>query len=358
MIAQVPREGESPEAAEGTAAHQLAELCVGAYLLCGVAPHMVGQVADNGVVYTDEMQEAAEEYARIIVAILAPTGAQLSDPNVGLEQEMSIPDIHDENGGTPDFWFYDQKNGVIHVIDFKFGFLIVEAFENYQLINYLAGISGLFEINGLQDQEIRVELHVYQPRGYHPEGAHRIWRARLSDMRGYFNHLRLGAEESTRGGVARVGPHCLRCDARHCCEALRRATASATAMTYDATVTNLDGPSLGLELTYLQRAADLLEARISGLKSEGEQRARKGEVIPGWALQTAYGKRTWKNKAEAIGAGQLCGVDLTAEPKPVGIGEAKKRGMPEEMIEALTHKPSNGVKLTQDAGTLARKCFL
>lgn len=356
MVSQYAR-GTSPEAEEGTAAHSIAEMFI-RMLSAGLEfPQMEGAVAPNGVVITEEMIEGAEMYARIIHEELAAAGLTLDSEDVGLERQMSIPLVHESNGGTPDFWLYDKKRGVIKVFDFKFGMKLVEAFENYQLINYLAGLIGLYEINGFQDQHINVELHVVQPRAWHAEGVHRVDRRPLSSYRAHINNLRMGAQEAMGEGVARPGSHCINCDARHACEALRRSTQTAMHMTYEAEAHDLDGAALGLELSYLQRAADLMQYRITGLQAEVEARAARGEVVPGWSVAPAYGRKTWKNPEMIIQIGDLEGVDLRAEPKPVNLGEAKKRGLKQETIDKLTHSPSKGKKLKFESGALARKCF-
>lgn len=156
------------ESAEGTASHDVGESLIG-FAARGLTPkaeEYVGGQAKNGVVIDQDMYDGARLYADDVRAVMSRSSCFV--PVV--EQRVHAPRIHSEAWGTPDCWLFDERNGVLYLWDYKFGHLIVEAFENWQLLVYLCGILDQLDIDGYQDQRIRVEFRIVQPRAFHPKG--------------------------------------------------------------------------------------------------------------------------------------------------------------------------------------------
>lgn len=358
MQAQFPEREVSEASREGTAAHELAAEYISRALRALPSPmEWIGRTASNGVVLTEEMAEACQVYADDVRGEAIHRGV-FGGPAVGLEQRMMLPRIHALNGGTPDFWMHDERNRTLLVWDFKFGYNDVEAFENWQLINYAALILDHLGINGAAEQHYKVILKVVQPRSFKRGGPVDTWTVAASDLRPYWNDLAQGAIESTASNpVARPGRRCLNCTARHKCDALKQAAAAAMDFTKNVAVMDLPPQALALELSWLETARDLVEARVTGLQEEAENLIKAGHVVPGWGTETKYSRgRQWKDPQQALNIGQAFGVDLRRN-EPITPKQAEKAGLKKDVIEQFSERPAVGTKLVRVKSNEARKVF-
>jgi len=132
----------SPQAIEGTAAHEFAACC----LLCeDDAWTLIGRKC-NGVVCTPEMAGHIQVYLDYVRSLPG---------NMFVEQKLESK-IHPDLGGTADCLVWDDT---IHVIDFKYGQgLYVDEQDNEQLMLY-----GLMACDGMVDCT-NVRITIIQPR--------------------------------------------------------------------------------------------------------------------------------------------------------------------------------------------------
>ncbi len=321
-----PDPPDKPAAREGTAAHWAArERIYG-------QPVAVGQVADNGVVVDEEMLQAAEDYAECILADLA------KDPMTACycEQPISIATIHEANRGTPDFW--GHRPGFIRLYDFKYGHDFVEVFENWQLIDYSAGIIDFLNLDGLQDQNTIVEFVIFQPRSFHPDGTVRRWRVRASDLRGPFNLLRTAAIAAMKPDApVTTGPQCEYCSASNVCPALLRDSMRNVDVSAKAIPFQLTAVQAGHELRAIERALDILEARKRGLVEQVDSHLTRGETVPFYQVGNGRGGTVWKKTAaEVISHGQLWGVNLAKPQAAITPTQAKELRIDPALIDGLS----------------------
>jgi hypothetical protein len=350
MALMYPERGEDAQsAAEGTAAHW-----AGSEILSGRLVD-VGQVAPNGVVLNDEMIDAAELYSDDVFAVLVGR-----DPasNLHVEERVDIGTINPQCFGTPDCWYFDPVASTLYVWDFKFGHKFVDAFENWQLIAYAAGVLDSLGVDGLNDQQITVALRVVQPRSYHYSGPVREWRVIASDLRPYFNRLTHAAAVALMPNpVATVNPACDNCNGRHACQALQRAALGACDLAGSSLPIDLPTDALGLELRYMKRAQAALDARISGLEESVMDKLRQGERVPFFAVAMSSGRERWSASIpEVIALGEMLGVSL-AKPTAITPKQAIKAGVPADVVSAYSETPAGSPKLIVDDGDRARKVF-
>lgn len=358
LEARYPETEESPHALEGTAAHWVVE---GALL--GKPYLLVGDQTYNGVAVTQEMLEGAE---LVHDDVRQQIGLNWSE-RLFIEQKVQIARVHSQNWGTPDYYAWGQlPDGRLKltVWDYKFGFGIVEAFENWQLIDYVAGLVGEAKLDGLQEQNCVVDMRVIQPRAPHRDGPVRSWMVKASDLRAYWNRLEMAAEDATsvKPTASPTPDGCKNCLGRGHCEALQRAAARAADHGEHYLPLDLSPHALGLELRNLKQAQALLEARVSGLEAEAAGRIKQGERVPFWALDSAPGRLAWtKTVPEVMALGQMLGLDL-AKPTDVitpaqAKAAAKARKLPAELFDAYATRPAGAVKLIFDDGAKARLTF-
>lgn len=366
LEAAYPEAENSLASLEGTAAHWVVQM-----RLQGT-PVSEGVQAPNGVAVTDVMLEAAELMLEDIYKTLGPDWAQF----LVVERRVHMPRVHPtHNWGTPDYraWLRMTNGGLKLVIwDFKFGYDIVEAPENWQLIDYAEGCLHEAGVDGLQDQQIAVDLRVIQPRAPHRQGPVRSWPVRASDLRPYINQLANAAGAAMQPNpVATPTPSaCKNCKGRHACEALQRASFAAADQGGRYGAFEMTSHMVGLELRELTRARELLDARVSGLEAQATAAIKAGQVVPFWMLDSVPGRLAWaKPASEVFALGDMLGVQFRKEPEPMTPTQAKDAakkaaraaGLPADTYEALfkgyAERPAGAVKLVADDGKKWRLTF-
>lgn len=353
--AAYPEQEASPASLEGTAAHWVNEL-----VLRGTPP-AIDQQAPNCVAVTADMLEGATMVRDEIFSKLGGNWRQ----RLFVEHSVRCPSIHaTKNGGTPDYFAWDRlPDGrlILYVWDYKFGHEIVEAFECWQLINYVSGIVDHAGVSALQDRNVVVDMCIIQPRAPHRDGPVRHWVTTLADLRGYFNNLRNAAEAATSTitppKATPTVEGCKNCNGRHACEALQRETFSAMAYSQSGQALDLTPHALGLELTMARRAVKLLEARMSGLEAQASAMIKRGERVPFWMMEQSPGRLKWTIPAtDVIAMGQMFGINVAAEPDAITPKQAITAGMDAAVVNRFA-KRYDTIKLTYDNGAKARLTF-
>jgi hypothetical protein len=339
MQRRYPEAEDSPKALEGTAAHWFAaELKAGRLI-------DIGQIAPNGVMLNDEMMDAVELYVDQL-----PSDAWI------IEQRIACKVINAECWGTPDAWRFGD--GMIDLVDYKYGHRHVEVFENWQLITYMAGILETLGINGLQDQHIRCNFTIVQPRSYHGDGPIRKWSCMASDLRPYINKLERAAWDAMQTDApCKPGTYCRDCTASHVCPALQAAGYHVADLSREPTPFELSVEEMGLELHYLHRAQKLLNARIDGLEEAALASLKAGKRVPFYAVKQGHGRERWTRPVpEVVALGQMMGVDV-AKPGLITPNQARKAGLPTELVDSYSETPVGEIKLVPDDNSRARMVF-
>jgi len=233
----------------------------------------------------------------------------------------------------------------------------VEVFENRQLTCYAAGI--LNDVDGLQDQHIRVVFHIVQPRSYHIDGVSREWSCMFSDLRGVINELTSKALEAFGPNPsAKVGPECDFCTARHACPTLGKAAMHYADVAGSATPLDLSVDSASLELRIILKAIDTLKARASGLESQVTSALQLGHRVPAFALTQGSGRTVWKMPVpEVLALGDLFGVNLRKPEAAITPKQASKLAIDGAVINEYSEHKSGAMKLVIDSSQRARKVF-
>jgi hypothetical protein len=289
-------------------------------------------------------------------------GARLWRDTVGLygmtELPVVIERIHlTECAGTPDWWRWDPIEGVLRVWDYKYGHLFVEVFENWQLIAYAV---GLLDTLKLDDQITRVEMGIVQPRSYHKDGPVRRWSVMGHELRALVNRAHRAAEEALgENPTAKTGSHCEFCPGRHDCRTLQNAAMSVVDFSGTMDRVNLPAPAVAAELTILDAAAALLEARRTGLQQQAMAMIRRGERVPGFALEAPAGRLKWTATPDEVAQlGDVLGIQLRKPLDVLTPTQAIAAGLDAAVINGqYADRPKGALKLVTDTTTQARKVF-
>jgi hypothetical protein len=273
-----------------------------------------------------------------------------------IEHRVTMPAIHKDNWGTLDAVIYHRSAATIYLWDFKWGHGFVEVFENWQEIDYLAGV-----LNELGDDkpDYDVVFRIAQPRSYHKDGSIREWRVKASDLSERFRHLNAKAHEAlSNDPTAEVGEHCKHCEGRRACKALQAAALDAVDRSTDATPFDLPPSALGRELAVLHRAIKLMESRVSGLEAQALAEIRGGKPVPGWGIEHSQGREFWnKPEAEILAIGEMFGVRLDKGVALITPNAARKLGVDPSVVELYASRNTGAAKLVQIDTTDARKAF-
>jgi len=313
----------SSAAEEGTLAHAVAE---------GV---VLGKPLPEGA--TEEMIEGAAMW-------LSVTGADGHFEKFGM-----APQIHPENGGTPDHWKLRTDTSTLHINDYKFGHGYVEVFQNWQLINYAA--IAEHAIGGLPDW---VEFTIVQPRSFHRDGPIRTWRIKSTKLPVYFEQLRTAFKAALEPNArAYVGSECKYCPARHACNELAKVTYDACDRAGEGLPLDLPPNAVGRELQLIRRELKRMQARETGLAQYAESFIRSGTRIPGFNLEPSFGRECWsKSDAEVAALGEMMGVTMT-KPALITPKQAIKAGLDASVVRAYSKVPTGDLKLVEDGVRLA-----
>jgi hypothetical protein len=298
----LPEPPESPYAAEGTAAHAVAEAWARYELLNGDAPDLT--ILDP----SPEMAEHAEGY----VALLRERLERY--PNSVLMLEQKLPTGVPQSWGTSDAVIVSPQH--VEIIDLKYGMGVrVEAEGNSQLRLYAVG--GLEAFGSLLGEVTEVFMTVYQPRLEHTDTA--VMTA--ADLLAWRDSIIPTAEEAL-GPDAHFGPSedaCRFCPARGQC----------VAQMEWATKRDFGSPDL-LSPALLAEALTAVPAVEQWCKDVRETALdlayNKGVELPGFKVVMSGGRRSITDPEGAIEWLSMAGYerDQVTETKVKGIGELER----------------------------------
>jgi hypothetical protein len=361
MAQTYPETEETVEAREGTASHEIgAEIITDAKTnnRHRTAKDWVGTTASNGVIITEEMYEAAKEYGDDVARTMRKLSV-FGGPGLRIEQRVEISRVHAINWGTPDCSIYHRPSNALYVWDYKFGFEVVEAFENWQAINYVAGLLDELEIDGHVDQFTTVHIRIAQPRAFHRDGTIREWKVLASELRAHINILSSNAHKALGPDAEfNTGSHCKHCPGRHACPAALKAGTGLYEVATKPVPVELSPEALGVQLAIVKRARKQLEYLESGFEEQAKGLIRSGSMVPGWSVEEGIGREAWaKPIEEVIALGDMLEFDLRKPVAAITPNQAKKLGVDEAVITAYSTKPRTGLKVVPDNGNKAKQVF-
>lgn len=199
-------DNESSAAAEGTAAHALAEHKLRKAL-------KMRSKKPISPFDCDEMDEYTDSYVDFVLEQLELAKQSCSDPLVLIEQHLDFSKYVPDGFGTGDCILISDK--ALHIIDLKYGMgILVNAEHNSQMMLYSLGALEIYD--SLYDIE-EVSMTVFQPRRDNVS----TWTIPVNELRDWAeNELMLKAELAFKGeGEYCPGDWCTFCRAAVKCRA-------------------------------------------------------------------------------------------------------------------------------------------
>ena len=304
---------------EGTAAHQLASLCLVQHEQAADHIGLKIRVGKNEFVVDKEMAGHVQGFVDRVRKLAE--GRQLF-----VDQKLPIGHLTGEKDatGTGDVVIVDAAARALWSIDFKYGAGVkVSARENEQTRIY--GLGALNKFNLLVDFD-QIMCGIDQPRMDHDDGENLSTKA-LLEFGGTVEKAALVAHEAEKRakegatpgqlhaeGYLIPGPkQCQWCKAKATCPAARAevmeiTTGSASAADF-ADLIVADAQLGDNFLTTAMGAVDRIEDWCRAIRGEVERRLLNGQPVPGYKLVTGKeGNRAWldaEKAAEALKAQKL-----------------------------------------------------
>jgi hypothetical protein len=257
----MPYEPAGEAAALGTMLHELSEKI------------LRGEEIDNPDLDPDHLQ-MAQSYANYVNTLVEKPRKKLIEVNV----DAGLKSLHPSLGGTADAVIVDGNH--LHVIDAKFGRVLVEAENNKQLMTYALGVMRQFNA----PIDITCTMHIFQPKAGHSK-----WTVKGIDLVNHGHDL-VHAANLALSPDAPTNPSpdaCKYCRAKPICPSMRQKVQDNARKDFapDTTIT----PEM-IELAKL--AEDWADAVLTAAKKQ----LAYGETITGWNLKPGRKTRFWKSE--------------------------------------------------------------
>jgi hypothetical protein len=332
-----PEAGEP--AKEGTAA--------GEYLQFLLEDKPIPKVATNGVYFDDDIKFYTTPIYEDIVERAATI--VLCETRIDWQTRSGV-----WIRGRYDIAFVDKK-GRLCIEDLKYGYGIVEVFENWQLLAYAIG-----EVirRGQSFREISLKIH--QPRPHHEEGSTREWVLTYEQLLQYKEKIEARFEEIVVNGKRdlQTSSKCKYCPAAaESCPAFSRLFYRALEVSTEFFQDNLTNEEISRQLDQIKRAEEVIKIKHDSLVELGTERIRKGGIIPNYIQSNKYGNRKWKAGVTPEVLKILTKKEVI-EKSVMSPAKAEKLGISKKLIEQYSEASFAGLKLERkDATVVGNKIF-
>lgn len=311
-------DNETTFAAEGTAAHALAEWKVRKAL-----KQRAGRRPTSDY-WTDEMEECTDNYRDYIMDIVLTAQQHCSDPIALVEQHLDFSCYVPDGFGTGDFLLI--ADGELNIVDIKYGRgVAVYAERNPQMMLYALG--ALLQYDCLYDIE-KVTMTIYQPRLSNVS----VWEISAKEFYDWAEkEVKPKAELTAAGkGEFSPGPWCRFCKARTQCRARAESLLELTRLEFQPPALLTDE-----EIAEVMQKADELSKWASDVMAFASVEAiEKGKHWKGYKLvEGRYTRKfnvdddTVAEAAKAAGYHDIYNkslITLTAFEKMMGKEDFKK----------------------------------
>ena len=299
MEAQLPEAPRSSAfAAEGTAAHQLAENCLRANIDAG---NSLGQtICADGMDFTvdAEMVSAVQAY---LDNVRGRAGQLFVEQRVALDRWVP------GSFGTADAVVIDGST--LHVVDLKYGKGIpVNAERNPQIMCYALGVLDAYDyIYGIED----VHLVVHQPR----LNSVSEWRTSRSELLEWGANVLKPAAKLAMSGDAPFNPgpsQCRWCAAQPICRAAANHNLALASEGFSVVGDPVAPKPVDLlsaqEIAAILPELDGLTAWAKAVEAHALRELELGVEVPGYKLVAGRSVRKWSDDAEAENAMRDAGM--------------------------------------------------
>lgn len=326
---------ESIYAAEGTAAHALAEHKLKRFL----KKRSKRPVSDYDC---DEMEECTDDYVSFAMEQIEKAKQSCSDLVVMIEQRLDFSRWVPEGFGTGDLVIV--ADDTLYIVDLKYGKgIAVSAEWNPQMLLYSLGALELFD--SLYDIE-KVNMTIHQPRLENVS----TFEITVHDLMEWAEQeLMPKAEMAAKGeGEFAVGDWCRFCKAKNTCRARAEEYLRLAQMEFKP-------PELlsEEEIAEVLKVADELAKWSADVYAYAQDEAiTHGRVWNGFKLVEGRSNRKYVNEEEVADAAKAAGYEDIYKKSLIGITEMEKlmgKKDFQKILGSLVYKPQGKITLVPES---------
>ena len=350
LIKKAPPRELNKAAAEGTAAHELAEWAL-RLVKKGITPNLHAEIGQTKMVeniqgYDDFEIEITEEMVEAVVVYLEDIAVDAARFGTGysflsIEEQFHL-DIDKEAWGRNDAFLYKPFQ-TLYLWDFKYGKgVVVEAENNKQLMYYALG--------AMKGRDIKEAVtYIVQPRAYHPDGAVRKCVYSVIELCAFEANLETHIKNTREPNAPlHAGEHCKFCPAIVICPEIKKETHEVAKRDF-AEVSTLPIDTM-IKLAEMQpRIIDFLKEVVKHLQAKAE----RGAEVPGFKLVKARSTRVWKSEQRVINDFRKQLGDLMLSPSkllsPAQMEKKCKELLEKDVLLPYIDKPDAGLTLVKDS---------
>lgn len=309
---------ESEYAAEGTAAHELCELTARYFLgdISEAEYENRRDILSKGQYYSAEMQECANEYAKLVYEKSKEASVACPDAITDLEVRIDFSKYVKEGFGTSDCVIV--ADGWLEVIDFKYGKGVrVDATNNAQMRLYALGAlraySSLYDIS-------MVRLTIFQPRIAGTPSYEELTIGALLTWAKSYVMPRAALAYKGAGEFAPSAETCKFCRAKEQCRARAEANLKLFDEASDALTITPD------EAGEFLKKADDIRAWLTDLENLVSSTLLSGQSVSGWKMVEGRSIRKFADDLKVAEAMKAAGYDesLLYERKLLTLTQMEK----------------------------------
>lgn len=326
---------ESIYAAEGTAAHALAEHKLKRFL----KKRSKRPVSDYDC---DEMEECTDDYVSFAMEQIEKAKQSCCDPVVMIEQRLDFSRWVPEGFGTGDLVIV--ADDTLYIVDLKYGKgIAVSAEWNPQMLLYSLGALELFD--SLYDIE-KVNMTIHQPRLENVS----TFEITVHDLMEWAEQeLMPKAKMAAKGeGEFVVGDWCRFCKAKNTCRARAEEYLRLAQMEFKP-------PELlsEEEIAEVLKVADELAKWSADVYAYAQDEAiTHGRVWNGFKLVEGRSNRKYVNEEEVADAAKAAGYEDIYKKSLIGITEMEKmmgKKDFQKILGSLVYKPQGKITLVPES---------
>ena len=328
---------------EGTNAHALAEHCLKNKKMASIYCAQWQTFGGKKFFVEAEMTQFVGEYVRECQSWI-----DNSDWHA-VEIQSSLPELHEELGGTCDFAAYQKSSKTLIVRDLKYGKGKPVAPENNpQLMIYaLEAMNAVINKFSGKVQIDHIDMGIHQPRN----GGLKTWTIRKLDLLAWVAEtLKPAIDRVEEGDEERVaGKHCFFCPVKATCSAQYNAIVTSAVADFSQPATLPKAPQdIPLEkLEQILLLKDYLEDWLSAAEKHVQAQLMQGVPSSLFKIVRANTNRVWAPDAEKKLVAMLGTNVAYKKPQLINQTEAKARfaALGVDFPDELLIKPEGGLVL-------------
>jgi hypothetical protein len=319
---------------EGTAAHELAEICL---TMGERASEWVNKqlIDNNAVTVTQEMADYVQVYVDYVKS---------KNGMVLVEQYVDFSHVAPDGFGTCDALV--MGNDTLHVIDLKYGKGVrVDAENNTQALLYAIGAISNHSWMAFKT----IVITIVQPRLDHISE----WELTIDEVNAWAERLTQAAERAAQPNAPRTPgeKQCQWCKAKPTCPALKVYAEQAMMSQFDDLSPANPDTLTDQQLRKALESKKLIVSWLDAVESLVSERLESGKSFEGFKMVEGRSNRAWIDDDRAASAlSDLLGLDAF-EHKLLSVAKAEKavgKGN-KEIIDSLSTKPQGTPTLVPES---------